>query len=502
MRLFSTLRNTFIFCIISGLIITGCTRITSTELGGGLIPPIDDVITKDTILEVLTDTYNEVDTTRIYKSDIHMVGAITNDPIFGRTSASMFFELKPPGFPYFIPGNKDSVVVDSAVLILSYSGFYGDSTSPLRLTVSEIDQSTRLDRARLYPVNYPSVNPITIGAPLAPPVTVDIRRLGDSVKNRFESTKNQLRIKLRNDVAQRFIRTYDSVGNNAYRSDSLFRTFFAGFALTADQTAPANGLIRINLADTNTKFALYFSSSSTGATTRDTSVSYFRFDAVSPLTLSGDANFITRDRSGSQVNNYITTSTSPKSDSLVFVQTSPGTYVRVRIPGLASLNNRIIHRAELIAEQVPDDANLLTIDQQMSVPRYLLLNIYDSVKYRKRSIPNDYIFSTDGPNIPDFGGFSFYKTIQGYNRVGAYSFNLSRYIQGIVSRKDTSHVLQISAPANDSIYYSNPYPQPYSPILYYLNPTIGNDPANGRVRLGGGTHSRFRMRLRIIFSRI
>jgi len=50
-------------------------------------------------------------------------------------------------------------------------------------------------------------------------------------------------------------------------------------------------------------------------------------------------------------------------DSIVFVQTSPGSYVRVRIPGLAGLSNRIIHKAELIAEQVPDDANLFTIEQ-------------------------------------------------------------------------------------------------------------------------------------------
>ncbi|MBW0178027.1 DUF4270 family protein [Sediminibacterium sp.] len=496
MRLFSTLRNTFIFCIISGSFLTGCTRITSTELGGGLIPPIDGVLTKDTILDVITDTYNEIDTPRIYKGDIHMLGAITNDPIFGRTSASMFFELSPSFYPFFIPGNKDSIRVDSAVLILGYNGFYGDSTQPLRLTVSEIDQSTPLDRNRLYPVNYPNVTPVNAGAALGSPVSVDIRRLSDSVKNRFEIATNQIRIRLRNDVAQRFIKTYDST--NAYKNDSIFRTYFAGFALTADQTGPANALLRISLSDTNTKFALYYSSSSTGATTRDTSVHYFRFNTLA----GGDANFITRSRAGSQVANYTTTNNSPKSDSLVYVQTSPGTTVRVRIPGLASLSNRIIHRAELIAEQVPDDANLLTIDQQMSVPRYLLLSVYDSVTNRKRNVRNDYIFSTEGPNITDFGGFAFYKTTQGYNRVASYTFNMSRYVQGIISRKDTSHLLKLSAPANDSLYYANPYPNPNTYIIYYLNPSIGNDPANGRVRLGGGTHSRFRMRIRIIFSRI
>lgn len=496
MRLFLTLRNTFIFCIIFGFLGAGCTRITSTELGGGLIPPIDGVLTKDTLLSVITDTYEELDTVRIYKTDVHVVGAITNDPLFGRTSASMFFEMTPSFYPFSIPGNKDSVVIDSAVLILSYNGFYGDSTSPLRLTVSEIAQSTPLKRNRNYPVNFPAADPINIAGPLAAPVNVDIRRLGDSVKNRYENARNQIRIRLRNDVAQRFIKTYDST--NAYKSDSIFRTFFAGFALTADQSAPANALLRINLGDTNTKFALYYSSSSTGATKRDTSVSYFNFNTL----VNGEANFVTRNRTGSQVANYITTASNPRSDSMVYVQASPGTFVRVRIPGLASLSNRIIHRAELIAEQVPDDANLLTIDQQMSPPRYLLLSVFKPATNAKYNIPNDYIFSQEGPNIQDFGGFAFFKSTQGYNRVTSYNFNLSRYVQGIVSRGDTSHLLQISAPVNDSLFYSNPYPQVTAPFLYYLNPSIGNDPANGRVRLGGGTHSRFRMRLRIVFSRI
>lgn len=497
MRLFLTLRNAFIFCIFFGFLLTGCTRITSTELGGGLIPPIDGVLTKDTLIDVTTDTYEELDTVRIYNTDIQVVGAITNDPIFGRSTAAMFFEMTPPAYPYFIPGNKDSVVIDSAVLILSYTGFYGDSTLPLKLTVSEISQGTRLKMNRNYPVNYPAADPINIAGPLAAPVTVDIRRLGDSVKNRYENARNQIRIRLRNDVAQRFIKTYDST--NAYRSDSIFKTFFAGFALTADQSAPANALLRINLLDTNTKFALYYSSSSTGATKRDTTVSYLSFNSRS----NSAVNYITRNRTGSQYANYVNNTSTPRSDSLVYVQSSPGSFVRVRIPGLSSLSNRIIHRAELIAEQVPDDANLLTIDQQMSPPRYLLLSVFKTTTNGKYNIPNDYIFSQQqGPNIPDFGGFVFYKTTQGYNRVASYNFNLSRYVQGIVSRGDTSHLLQLSAPVNDSLFYTNPYPQVGPPSLIYLNPSIGNDPAMGRVRLGGGTHSRFRMRLRVVFSRI
>jgi hypothetical protein len=490
---FFTLRRIFIFCI--GLIgfFSGCTRISSTDIGGGLIPDIDGVITRDTLLDVITDSFDDPDSIRIYRGDNHVLGAITNDPLFGKTKASMFFEMKPPSYPYFVPGHKDSVVVDSAVLILSYRGIYGDSTQPLRLNVLEIDKSTPLNPTITYPSNYPNAYPVKTGASLAPQKSIDIRRLSDSVNNRYENAKFQIRIRLNAAVAKRFLKDYDS--SNAYRSDSLFRTYFAGFAVIADAFGPANALLRISLTDTNSKFALYYSSSSTGATSRDTSVAYFKFSSFT----SADANFITRDRSGSEVAKHLTTTSKP--DSLIYLQSSPGTYVRIRVPGLQSLNNRIIHRAELIAEQVPDDANI-ALEAFMIPPRYLLLSLYDTVRKIKRNIPNDYTLSSSGPNIPSFGGFLSSKAAMGYNKIAAYNFNISRYVQGIVTRKDTAFTMRLSAPTNDSLLYSAPYPDNTFSQIYYLNPSVGNDAGDGRVRLGGGTHSRFRMRLRIIFSRI
>lgn len=492
MHSFFTLRRIFISGVVLIISLTGCTRISSTDVGSGLIPAIDGVITKDTILEVLTDSYEDMDTARIYKSDNHLLGSISNDPLFGKTRASLYFELKPNAYPYFVPGNKDSVVVDSAVLILSYKGFYGDSTLPLRLNLFEIDNNTPLDQYRTYPVNHPSAVNVNLGQSLTSQ-TFDIRRLGDSVNNRYENANNQLRFPLSKAFATRFIKTYDST--NAYRSDSIFRTYFAGFALTAN-TAGANALLKISLADTNTKFALYYSSSSTGATQRDTSVLYFKFNTIS----DGSANVVVRDRTGSEAARYLTTTS--KSDSLVYIQSVPGTFVRIRIPGLQGLSNRIVHRAELITEQVPDDNNLATLEKQMLPPRYLLLSRYDSTIKAKRNIPNDYTIGSNGPNISAFGGYLVSKSIQGYDNVASYTFDVSRYVQGIVTRKDTSFTLRLSAPSNDSLYYTPPYPGNTSSQLYYLNPSVGNDTGDGRIRLGGGTHTRFRMRLRIIFSRI
>lgn len=490
-----TLRNFIGFFGLILMVFMSCTKIPSTELGAGLIPTIDGVITKDTILEVITDTYLENDSVRVYENDNHVLGAITNDPLFGKTTASMFFDVAPPFFPYAIPGVKDSISVDSAVLILSYRYAYGDTSAPMKLTVSEIDPATPLDPSFNYAANYPAAYNLRTKGTLADPVTISIPRLKDSVINRYERANNQIRIRLRSDVARRFMKTYDTT--NAYRSDSAFRSLFAGFALSVDPSSPTNALIHINLADTNTKFALYYSSSSAGATVRDTSVAYFRFNSFA----GGNANFVTRDRVGAEITKY--TATTNKSDSLVYVQAAPGSYVRVRIPGLKGLSNRIVHKAELIAEQVPDDANLFTTDAYMAPPRYLLLSAIDTVENRKYNIPNDYIFSPNqGPNKSNFGGSVLSKSVPGYSRIAAYTFDVSRYVQGIVTRKDSVYTLRLSAPVNDSILYKDPYPQVSAVQIYYLNPQDGNDVATGRVRLGGGTHTRFRMRLRIIFSRI
>ncbi len=490
----SSLRSIAILLVSFLLVTTSCTRITNTEIGSGLIPSVDGVNTFDTTMQVITDSFEETDTTRIYKQDIHTLGTIFNDPIFGKTSASLNFELLPQFFPFSIPGTKDSIRADSAVLILSYNSFYGDSSQPLRISVDEISKTTVLDPFKVYPSNFPAVYPISSAGSLGSTTTIDIRRIGDSVINRYEVSKNQIRIKLRSDVAARFIKSYDST--NAYRNDTLFRTYFAGFTVKAESANPANALLFINMLDTNTKLALYYNSNTTGATSRDTNAVYFRFNSFT----SGDANYITRSRSGSEVAGRLTTTSKP--DSLVYVQASPGTYVRIKIPNLDKLNNRIIHKAELITEQVPDDANLMTIDRYMAPPRLLLLSIYDSAKSIKRNIPNDYQIGQTGPNTLSFGGYLFYKTVSGYDRLAGYNFELTRYLQGIVSRKDTSFTMRLTAPTNDSIRYSPAYPNNFVSQVYYLNPSIGNIVGNGRVRLGGGTNTRFRMRLRIVYSKL
>ena len=52
----------------------------------------------------------------------------------------------------------------------------------------------------------------------------------------------------------------------------------------------------------------------------------------------------------------------------------------------------------------------------------------------------------------------------------------------------------------DSIRYVPPYPNNTLAGVDYITSSTSNQPAMGRVRLGGGKHSRFKMRLRIYYS--
>jgi hypothetical protein len=211
-------------------------------------------------------------------------------------------------------------------------------------------------------------------------------------------------------------------------------------------------------------------------------------------------NFIKRNRTGAEITKHMN---KVANDSLVYVQTSPGTMVKVKIPGLKNFANKIIHRAELIAEQVPDAAGAGSLESQLLPPRFLFLGTYDSVSKTFGNVPNDFSGTSNGSSLTQFGGNLMYKSIEGYNNVASYIFNISRYVQGVVSRTDSLLDFRIIAPVNDSITIVPPYPyNKEASTQDYITPAIGNQAATGRVVLGGGSRKKFRMRVRIYYSDI
>jgi len=483
--------------ITSTLILYSCKKINeATSLGGDLIPPVDNITTFDTTLDV--EAYNDTftiltDTLGINSGQEHFLGQITNDPLFGKTNAKMYLDLLPSvtGSPFI--NKPDSLNIDSVVLILDYQGTYGDSTVPQTVNVYEISQSSLFSPDTLYRVRKNDLVTTTLlGSRTFLPM-----RLDDSVKAYQDTTAMQLRIRLDDSFGSRLL-GYDTTNSGghiaAYSSDSAFKKAFNGFAL---ESTGGNAIMGFNLQGANTKLAIYYKDDNNNAPVAswDTAVTYFPFAGnVS----AASANLVTRDFSGSPLEAAVNGTTAP-ADGLVYMQTTPGSFATIKIPGLPGLSNRIVHRAELIAEEAFDPSDLI-----FAPSNFLYLDAFDPVLNDFRTIPYDVLSDVSGSlNLPAFGVAPVNATDDGGHLVKVWHFNLTRYVQHIVNQTELTYDLRLYSPFDAVNQYKPSNVSVPVGVTTAVNPSI----AAGRVRLFGGDPSPVnpnphRLRLRIVYSKI
>jgi hypothetical protein len=486
------------------LIAWSCTKLDTTNLGSDLIPAVDNVNTfADTILVNSTQGLF-ADSTRLSRGENHVLGKINNDPLFGKTTANIYVQLKPGFYPYYFGKSGDTLTgpgtgLDSVVLCLSYKGAWGDTTQPQTLEVYEVNSA--MFRDSIYTTHRidfePGIKPGLLGS-----TTIDVRRLDEQVKfaHGEDSVTNQIRIKLSNAnspfIDNLFNRDSSATDftKNAFRNDSLFRQFTHGLAIKAVGTT-SNSLMYINLADANTRLEVHFRKRRNNVI--DTIYSSLKLrtnDFESPSTT---VNHIKRERAGYPIENPAPTEH--------FLQTAPGTYVNLAMPRLDSFKdtNRIIHRASLVIEQIPGDP---FYDSMFSAPPYMYLDLIDTTAVpRWKPIYIDLnpaiAYNPDNPNFyypgygnvshSYFGSFPKKRLSPSGQTISYYNINISRYLQRMVTTHGTNYNMRLF-PA-----FTFRYPQ-YSPaVLAYDNPI-----AYGRIRIGSGSHPQYRLRLIVVWSKI
>lgn len=473
--------------IITGLvfIFSACKKINeSTDLGRGLLPAVDNITTFDTTIDVMAfnDTFGlENDSFRFSGTDEAFLGLINSDAFFGKTDARLFLELKPPSYKYYFLNRPDSLFLDSVVLVLDYVETYGDSTIPQTINVYELDQSNEFNPDSSYLVRQ---NDFTYSNLLGSK-TVIPGLLDDSVFARSDTTDRQLRIKLNNSFGTRLLQ-FDSLGTTGFfSSDSVFRNNLKGFALQSMNTG--NAIMGFNLNGVNTKLAVYYKYNNGGVAKLDTAVDYFNFSSD----YSASANYIKRDYSGSPLANSISGAIPGQ---YVYLQNTPGSFATIKIPGLANLSNRVIHRAELIAEEVYDPSDAI-----FPPPERLYLDAYDTALSKFRTIPYDIVFDPSTGVINDgvFGSYPVNAVDASGNTIKVWHFDISRYVQHALTHTGALYDLRMYAPFIVSNLYGTP-PGEDLTTTFTENSSI----AKGRVRLAGGTPGQQRMRLRIIYSKL
>ena len=475
-----------LFCFSLILIISSCKKINeATDLGDDVIPGVDGVHTFDTTMFV--ETYNSLfdplkDSVRVGRSFDHLLGHIRTDPFFGRTNAKIFLELKPEFYTWNFSGVylTDSLEIDSVVLVLGWTGTYGDTMMKQRVNVYEMDQTDNFKLDSFYTLRdqYFTYSGVALGSKEFFPYQLD-----DSVYAFQDTTAGQLRIKLNNAFGQRLL-DYDT--SNAYSSDSAFNTKVEGFAIEAESMGDA--LMSFGLVNNaNTKLAIYYHKTDALQTP---TVSYFGFTGSSKR-----HNFINRDFSGTPL---AAASATPGQDDLLYLINTPGSYATVKIPGLRDLSNRVINRAELIVEEVFDLSDL-----KFTVPQSLLLDVYDSSISDYKYTPYSFIIDrTSASPDPRYGLYGIHNTTDASgNPISVWKFDITRYVQNILTKQEPLHDFRLFTAQNvfERLRVS---PETNAGDYTYFQTILNSQYAFGRVRVGGANHPTQRMRLRIIWTKI
>ena len=461
------------------ILFSGCRKINdATEFGGDLIPPVDNINTFETFLDIESDNLLYNDTNKVYFADLHALGYISGDTEFGTTKAESYFNISYPNYLIYPFYNKDSVVaIDSVVLSLGYDSYYGDSNSVQTVRVFEIAQNAGFNDTSIFKYNQPDF--LTTGSELGSK-SFQVKNLNDTILHirKRDTTKlvNVLRIPLVNTLGTRF-RNYDTTftANGGWRSDSIFKTLFRGLAIKADNSG--NALTYIKPSDnTNTKLTVYYQVRKNG-TIDTTSVDFYH-------STGGQANTIRRTPAGGW-NSYLTNSGT--NDDLLYIPGTPGSYGLLRIPALDTFRNVVVHRAEVIVTPIRSANDNMFPHQQA-----LFLDRVSAAGDSALSFDNDMLLSNNFSNytyeINSFGGL--------IKSDSTYRFNISRYVQNMVTKRTTNYKLRLYTPVRTFIY---------SPGYGAINQIYVTDqPGYGRMVIAGGSYINpaKRLRMRLVYSRL
>jgi hypothetical protein len=446
-------------------------------LGGDLIPAVDNITTFETVLDASTKNNFFDDSTKLTILQNVALGYL-NDPEFGQTTADVYFNVVPAvrGVNPFVA--RDSVqAIDSVVLSLGYTAFYGDSNAVQTVQVFQIAQDSDFTDTALF--RFDRSQDFTTTGGLLGNKSYSASQLNDSIRliRRRDTTKaaNVLRIPLSNSIGEYF-QTFDtSQGNRGgFRSDSIFFKLFKGLAIKSQSSG--NALTYFDLRDpAKTKLTVYYQVKRNGKI--DTASTDFVHAT------NGQANIIRRSIAGSAFETNITGNNRER----IYLQSSPGTgssSASIKIDALDAFENSIIHRAELIVPKVTVSGvneNIFSRPSSLYLDRKRASN--DSALFFAKDI-----FDLTGNLTPRFGG-----VIDADN---SYRFNITRHVQDIVTGREQNDSLRLFAPLQVT-YRVTGNVQPFViPVNF--------GPAYGRVIVGGGSNPdpSKRTRLRIIYSKI
>lgn len=183
-------------------------------------------------------------------ASFNLAGSIM-DPVFGRTNASFYTQVRIPGNNASFSFGSDPQL-DSVVLTLAYADYFGDTLAPVYLWVSQIEESFLADSS------YFTDDQLATGTILFEG-NINVRPK-DSVLVDGANRAPHLRLRLDDAFGTGFI----SASPDNFLNDTSFVKFFKGLRVhTYDATIPGQGVIMsFNLLSSMSKLGFYYKNGS------------------------------------------------------------------------------------------------------------------------------------------------------------------------------------------------------------------------------------------------
>ncbi len=380
-------RKSFLLIIISVAAISSYSCKDENDIGTNLLAPGDELYTFFTDTATVQSSTKRDDSLRTDEVELQLLGS-DKDPVFGLTTSSIYTQVNLTGTPVF----GTSPIADSLVLILSYSGSYGDTNTAQAANVYRLSESMYTDSAYFSERTFDTI-PGTIGSINFSPKPKTSVVVGTDILS------PQIRIKLSQQTADEII---SLSGSSTLASNAEWVAYFKGLLIDALPVATPGAISYFNFF--NSKLTLYYRNT-TDTNTYDFSLTGARI------------NHFSHDYTGTaiqmQLDNIATAG-----DSINYVQAMGGVKLKISFPFLKHFldsGSILVNRAELKIEAQTSTTPL---------PESMLLFSIDNDG--KLAYPIDY-----------FESAGYYGGILSGN---LYTFNiarqLQRYLNGVVTNGD------------------------------------------------------------------
>jgi hypothetical protein len=301
-----------------------------TSMGKNILDP-NDLLNSSQIDTFQLKTFSIEEDSVISDNPANAVLGAYNDPKFGTVNANFYTQFRLSGLdPDF--GDISTLSIDSMVLGLEYVGYTGDFT-PQTVEVYELSESINIDSTYYSFSSVPtySTNLVQSGYEVVTPNPEGTTIIG------ADTVDTQMRIRLKNVFAKKFIIEANSGGTN-FQSNENFLNYFKGLHVKVNngvQPSGKGGVFYFNLNDPLSKMTIYYKQNGIPKT--------FDFLINSEC---ADFNHVDINNSGTLVQNVLNDTISGQNE---FYAQAFKTRAVVDLSGLNGIpSNAIIHKAQLL----------------------------------------------------------------------------------------------------------------------------------------------------------